>query len=387
MRMTEMNIRFYDAGARRAGVFLAFTLLVMGLVGCAQDSIFDDISHEVPPRDPLIKGGPSKIVEANNKLYVTNGSIFEYNGSSWSRSNGPGGYVTDIAASTKNGGTLYAMTLSGASSAVYKKSNSGWVPVGNTSAYDFIQCIFGAGDVLFAGSAKRSGDGYGYAILYDDDDGNGLRLLKTTTGLLSGAGTIDGAYYLATMGDGIIKAEPFGGGSPPSTIGTLPNAPPLVAGLIQAQDNLIIAAGRNGAIIIINNSHSDGVLFSYGSSFTGALAFWQTVAMEAEHQALILVGIKGGSTSYNHGYQELLFDTEGTSISGSLRDPGKEQPSSVDDNPKYNSTLRRFPVNALWVLNGTETESPPLIMFAATRKDGLRSYRPRSGDWQWNAED
>ncbi|MDR1597031.1 MAG: hypothetical protein LBR99_04930, partial [Treponema sp.] len=52
--------------------------LLFAAFGCAQDSIFYNISNEVAPTDPLIVGGPTKIVEANEKLYVANGNIYEY---------------------------------------------------------------------------------------------------------------------------------------------------------------------------------------------------------------------------------------------------------------------------------------------------------------------
>lgn len=381
---------------------LAIFPFLAGISGCAQDSIFSYISHEEAPTEPLILGSPSKIIKAGDKLYVTNGKIYELaiaGDVKWKKSaDNPDGYVWDVAATSGGAGdTLYALIITGAGikTTVWKKDlsgNSNWEPVSieYTNGYNFIQTIHGAGDILFAGAARSSDDGKNdYAVFFED--GGPLKLLTGTdkiAGVLSGAGKIGTEYYFGTLGGGIWQLDSPSSASPVSV--SVPPIPARITGfglqVTSSGEQFLIGASRNGDIICRSASDSQFKVYSLGGTFTGALALWEDKSTPP--QTLLLIGIKGGSTSYNHGYREVLFDRSTGTVVGSMKSPGEGTPSSISDNKKYTSTLGRYPVNTLWVLPPAPESTSPPIMFASTQKVGLYSYRYRSsGGWHWNAEE
>ncbi|MFP3041771.1 hypothetical protein LQZ19_08100 [Treponema primitia] len=374
--------------------------------GCAQDSILDDISHEVAPTKPLIKGGPSKMIKAAEKLYVANGNIFEYDlagNGHWERSAyEPGGNIKDLAVAS---GSLYALSVFGTELdfRVFQKSGNTWtqleVDSSDTNGYTVVQSIFGAGDQLFAGASK----GTSRAILYKN--GNKLLFLTETkedpdealNGVLTGAGVIDNVYYLGTLGDGILKVTFAPPAAPVITMATLTNGPASaipqrIAGFLQPDSNHIIAASRNGNILY---GTKDGfTITSLGGTFTGAL----TLAWAYDYTGsspvpgtsqLLLIGINGGTSYANHGYREVLFDIN-SGVVGGHKNPGGDDPTSIAKNGNYGSTLERYPVTSICALEhsiNNDPDSDP-IMFASTPKEGLYSYRNRSsGGWQWNHEE
>ncbi|GHV26965.1 hypothetical protein AGMMS4952_07900 [Spirochaetia bacterium] len=410
----------------------ALILLLAGIAGCQQNSIFHDIANEVPPVEPLISGSPSKIVKSDsyNKLYVTNGKIYEFDlggNGRWYKSDNRNinGQIRDVAAA---GNSLYALSIvgTGLDFRVWKKTKTGdadgtWEPLeiksDDTHSYTTVNTIFGAGKTLFAGASKSNGSGGNdYAILYEA--GGKLVFLIETAGILSGAGKIvDDAYYLGTMGSGIFRWDgtfaipatvdpdcpPLPDGSlptiPTNIAGFLQPDPTNIAGFLQPDPSYIIAASRNGVILTGTAEGFRVAEKSLGYTLTGALALSKAYDYGSNNKAnppdpdgdvtLLLFGIQGGSSSYNHGYRETVIDTDTwlLSDSSSSREPGNTKPTGIATNGNYTSTLKRFPVTAIFALEHISASNTNPIMFAATPGDGFYSYRNRSGTWQWNHED
>jgi hypothetical protein len=374
--------------------------------GCAQDSIFYNISNEVAPTDPLIVGGPTKIIRTEEKLYVANGNIYEYDlagNGTWVGSTKPGGKVQDLAVVSGSGGdTLYALSVTGTGLDFgvweWDKADDVWNPIGIAgNDYTVIQSIFGGGDKLFAG-LSRSNDtgGNDYAIYYKE--GDKLLLLYKDTAILSGAGKIGNDYYLATRGSGIYKAS-FG--TSLSVVPLVTKSSTYIAGFLQRPD-LIIAATTDGYILCGTSAGFTSPTTSLGVTFTGAIEltvaydYSKTPPAPVPDKELLLLGIKGGYSSSYHGYVEVDFVTSTLTVGNSARIPGNEDPTSIAATKNYNSTLRKYPVTSIVSLpqiskstaaNAPENASDP-IMFASTPKDGVYSYRNRSdGGWQWNHEE
>jgi hypothetical protein len=373
----------------------ALSLLPLA-AGCNQDSIFDYIAEETAPTTALIKGAPSRIVEAAGKLYIANGRIWEYdlsnNAARWSRSTGPGGYVVDVASTTD--GILYALAIENTATQVWMRKNNetNWTDLASPGTYGFIQNIFGAGDTLVATGSRKSGSGQDYAILYYDQSASELKVSKEIGGaLLSGAGKVGSTYYLATTGQGLYSGSDFS-----NTIAT-PSIPVNIGGLLQAKGkdqndspkDIIIGICAGGVLLYIDDSGPTVDPTSLGGTYTGALALMEIPDKPDGYDKLLLLGYIGSNSSYEHGYVELRFKSDDGTHEGSRRIPGQNQPSSISASKyqQYDSSLRRYPVTALWVLDPVVANEPAVI-FAATSNQGLYSYRNRSnGGWQWNHEE
>jgi hypothetical protein len=376
--------------------------------GCAQDSIFYNISTEVAPTDPLIVGGPTKIIRADGKLYVANGNLYEYDtagNGTWAGSEKPGGKVQDLAVVSGAGGdTLYALSVvgTGLDFGVWEWDKAGkvWKPIGlEPGDYSVIQCIFGGGDKLFAGvSRTNENGGNDYAIYYKE--GDKLLLLHEGTEILSGAGQIGNAYYLATLGSGIYKA--IFGTSPGVFPVTTATSSMYIAGFLQPEPDLIIAATRDGYIMcgtpmgFTSPTTSLGVRFTGAIELTTAYDYSTTPPAPVPNKGLLLLGIQGSSSSTYHGYVEVDFDTSTKTAGNAFREPGRIEPTAIAQNEKYRSTLRKYPVTSIaWLPKISESTAADVpdnaddpIMFASTPKDGFYSYRNRSdGGWQWNHEE
>jgi hypothetical protein len=364
----------------------ALSLLLLA-TACNQDSIFDYVAGETAPTEARIQGSPSRIVSANTgageKLYITNGRIWEYANGKWNRIDGPGGYVAEVASTDS---ALYAFTIDNTATQVSKTTDgTNWTALDSPTEYGFIQNIFGAGDVLFATGAKRSGS-EDYAILYEDKQANPKLIVSNVIGdvLLTGAGKVGSDYYLATRGSGIYKAS----GSPlefkPAT--ATPSVPSSMAGLLQADTDLLIGISKGGLMVRIDINGVTVANTSLGGTYTGALALMEIQEPKDDYTHLLLLGYVGADSSYEHGYMELRLALSDGKTDGIRRIPGENQPGSISNYQQYDSSLRRDPVTALWVLPPASANEPS-VLFAATSNEGLYSYRDRSGGWQWNSEE
>jgi hypothetical protein len=384
-------------------LLLSLAALSLLMAGCSQDPIFDYISGETAPTEARIQGEPSRIVDATDngvdKLYITNGRVWEYDttdpNARWNRmAKQPRGSVKDLASA---GGVLYARTNNndtGAPSVWKSDGAGGWdaTPLGPHQDYPLIVNIFGADDTLFATGAKRADNISDFALLYYDQSSGEFVFLGAIGGArLSGAGKIGNDYFLATRGNGIYKAS--GPVTPGTTIAAASSSdpiPPKMAGLLQAQDtqsrDIIIGVSEAGHIVYIDPSGSiKADQTTLGGTYTGALTLIESPDPQGGYDDLLLLGYKG-STSFQHGYVELQFNSDSGTHDGNRRVPGEAQPSSVSGGAQqYNASLRRYPVTALWA---PSTGKPPLLIFASTSNQGLYSYRNRSdGGWQWNHEE
>jgi hypothetical protein len=387
-----------------------FSLLLLA-AGCNQDPIFDYISGETAPTTAKIRGSPTKIVslktgageEAVEKLYLANGRLWEYApaapGSSWERVSAPEGDVRDVASTSD--GVLYALVIDNAASKVWQRQDDGtWALVAPFAGYGFTQTIFGAGDILFATVAQKIGDA-NYRICYKNKSGP-LGILTDPTGAilngarLTGAGKVGSDYYLAGREKGIYKVSVAGvpGEEDYKVTAALMDATPTdVEGLLQAkflapERDVIIGISKGGALLYIDASGITKETTSLGGTYSGAIAMLDIPEPHEDgFDKLLLLGNQN-SSYYNHGYTELRFNSTGKTPDTKTQTPGQSQPSSIMVSNKsqrqYESSLKRYPVTALWVL--PKSEQDPQVIFAVTSNQGLYSYRSRSGEWQWNHE-
>jgi hypothetical protein len=368
-----------------------FLGLVLGitLVSCKQNPIFFSISQEVEPRDPRINGMPTAIVQVGATLYVASRfseTIHQYGNGRWSSiPRQPGGKILELAAA---GNHLYALAGDPGSQGLRKlnMNNGGTWETVETGNAD-VQSIYGAGDYVFAGimtDTGKSSDGTsvnGFEIWYTREDTAILRRLKERTAFLTGAVHDGTTYYLAVGTNEIdITSEPGGGiytfNGTGVTMSPAAGSEKLnMVGIIMVKD-IVVGITRGGGIVYGKDGNFE--VSSHSITFTGALGLW-----EKEGRHLLLLGIQGGSSSTVHGYREVKLRPDGTLDSGALglQIPGEDpEHSSVTNNNKYNSTIRRHPVMGF-------LQAPDTVLFAATVKNGLWSYRERDGEDVWNAED
>jgi hypothetical protein len=405
---------------------IPLALFCLGTGGCAQDSIFYNISYETIPKAPTIPGSPTRFVKfkvevdgkSEDRLFVASGGIFEYarndsGGWSWKRIPGPDGFVRDI---TSVGKDLYALTESGSGLSVWKLpegESSSWTLIPNDTRYLSIQSIFGAGDKLFAGVGRRATNDstkqeFEYAILYEDNGKFGILMddidingeTRDIT-LLTGAGKIGDTYYFGTMGTGILSIDKSLDQSTVKQENPGLSYDGVIVGLIQVTETssgtslgdngpVIIAASRDGHIFIRGGSSASFTSQKLGGRFTGALALVNAthLADGAGETAMLLMGIEiRGSAIY--GYREIPFDITTASIVGdSYKTPGAYPPSTVTNQPKFNASLGKLLINAIAafpepVLDDDGNPLPPKqILFASTQRNGLYSYR----NDEWNGE-
>jgi hypothetical protein len=399
---------------------IPLALLCLGIGGCAQDSIFYNISNEIIPKDPTIPGSPTKILRIGKELYVASGRIFKYANSSggWrALDTTPSGFVADISFTKdkvdpdKN--TLYALTTG---STVWKRRNDEvtWDEVPNGTEYPFIHAIFGTADQMFAAGARyassSSGRVFDYAILYEDGTGEFQLLTAVITTInnekrnvekLSGAGKIGSTYYLGTMGTGILSVTSLD----PAAVAQEPLGVEyggIIAGLIQptidpstgnpfpAGYELIIAASRDGYIFVRSDKSTSFVSKGSFGTFTGALALAEATYLTTSGgaalppQVMLLIGVR--VSTYTYGYREILFDINAGAIDQGwtwVQVPGGAAPSTITNTPKYNSSLGKLPVNAMTAFSETAASGEKTqLLLASTQSSGLYSYRNE----EWNGE-
>jgi len=182
-------------------------------------------------------------------------------------------------------------------------------------------------------------------------------------------------------------------------------------GIISLEDgsgganHTIVAMDRRGMLYTIDNTGD--TFISTGKSTgrsTGALALWRNPKSDEwdpddpstlPKPALLLAGFQGElvlttSTGYTNGYFELGLNwkADGTlDITSEFTKPGELDVSTVDidSNERYQSTIGKYPISGFFQTPREIDEN--MTLFASTVNEGLWSYRGRSGDWQWNAEE
>ncbi|MCX7950190.1 MAG: hypothetical protein N2509_08780, partial [Treponemataceae bacterium] len=116
----EAPIPISSSGAprRTLGLFQGAPLFLLILGGlflgsCKFNPIFYEISKETAPKEAIIKGTPSRIVEVSNKLYVANGRLWEYDGTTWNLMASQPGAAGTVRAVAATSSALYALVVSG----------------------------------------------------------------------------------------------------------------------------------------------------------------------------------------------------------------------------------------------------------------------------------
>jgi hypothetical protein len=343
-------------------IFLLLIVLTIVLSSCAQDPIFNMVANEIEPKDPKIKGSPSKLVRIDSGIYsgiyTSNGKLWKYTDSNWSSISSPSN-IYDIAA---GGGELYLLRVSGSSTSVYKLGGG---KIGNPTGYSMIQGLYSDGanpDAVYAGAKKSSSDSSDYAIL--KITGDSFTVERAIGSPLAG---VAGPYF-ATATNGILYNGSTVAGSSDYSIAGIIDTQTATKGVIAVTGNGRILELNGNSMIIHHNSSSY-------PSFTGALAIYKDTNRNID---FLLLGSKSGI--YDLGYREMRLDGN-----FALSTPGDSIPySTVSDKDKYRSTLAKCAVNSLIQVSNAAggPDGLPLI-FASTQKDGLWSYRGN----EWNAEE
>jgi hypothetical protein len=342
---------------------------------CDQYPIFFSISKEVKPKEATIQGSPSKIVALGGEQYIANGNIFTFDSQAkaWHEIPRPPQPVRDVAAA----GALFALGISGSDTALYRQNGEDWDSIPNPTAYTFLQSVFSANGQIFV-AARNTGNSDAateYAILHYT--GGELAELKPGISELRGVVYHNAYYYFAATKNiyagTVLKDEEL---KPVSGSNAY-----TITGIIETQPNgEVIAVTSEGFIYKVTH---EKVTLSGNNNviFTGALAVWENV--NVEDTKLLLLGIHASSGSYTYGYREMLIGgTSGILNFATFYRPGQAAPSSVSDTDKYDSTIGKHSLTALYV-HPTDTSGGVPLVFASTQKDGLWSYR----DNEWNAED
>jgi len=367
---------------------LALAASILLLFSCNQSPLFYNISKETPPKDPVVAGTPSKLVESSvsgaQKLYVANGRIWEYDGTSWKQvADQPSGDFKEVAATTGTGAALYALSVEGTGSTSTKlwKSTDGttWTLVTNNTGYPILGGIFGASDTLFAG-ARNSGTSQA-AVLYDSNGALEIALgtvviSDAVPGTLVGAVKMSGSYYLAVCGKGVFTGNAANSISATAVSGTTDTKYRL-NGLI-ALNNQVVAVGSGGYMLAWNSGSFNEVSGASDTSYpyTGALAVWTDPNSSNQ---LLLAGRR--YSTYTNGYWEVTLSSGGD-LPGTvtMNKPGAGSLTTVADTATYEQSLGQKVITALYQAPVRDLGS---ALFASTLKDGLWAYRNNA----WNAEE
>ena len=390
-------------------------IVLCGLIfpACDQAAIFYHISIEPPKRDPSIPGSPCNIIYVpDDALYVgtkNSVSIFRNDGSGWKKMDAPGGYLLELAT---DGTKLYALLYWGSIKdsthiKIYNPLTKVWSAEILPPANHSMQTLYGADTEIFAGSQYAENNTNKSTILRFN--GTGLDDLNISTSLLSGAvkDDVSGLYFLATMGNGVLKYDRLAN--------TVDAAPIAVTGELGITNQNMVGitktgeTDKGGVIAAVSSDNtSRGSVFIYNGgvlnrehtsyNFTGAMSVWYDYKPNDPNPAsdlnwkpsLLLLGIRGSEN--NQGYREILLDTDGSLMTVNpidLRTPGDKAPSSVNDRAKFNASIGKHPVlsirQAPWKLFVNSENFIPT--FASTTVNGLWVYKYQDNAYQWNAEE
>jgi hypothetical protein len=404
-------------------LFPLLVLIPFILLSCAQDAIFYYVSREVAPRDPRISGTPTNIVEFNGAVFAASKGLHRYAPTS----SGSGDAVWDspsppqpgfsIASIAVTNTYLYALSMGatelkrihkGTAGLGNLDETTGWETVSinsDASGYPLLQTIYADSNRIFAGAKNTTTTNNNFAILYGDDSAPAalnLKLLKGTTGVLSGAVLEGGIHYLSTTKSYVDKTANGGG------IYTVPDASlsgtPSVTGPLKEYRDImgliklgtqIIAIDRNGDILDLTPTNFTS-LGSVGYTTAGSLALWYDPAAWNNSSAspadkepkLLLAGISTLSNSYDNGYREIGLTGGALATSFSVNEPGLPSDrvlTSDPDNTQYVSSLGTHPINFLYQVPYAIDKNMPV--FASTQLNGLWSYKDRGDGPEWNAEE
>ncbi|MDR3301760.1 MAG: hypothetical protein LBT01_04420 [Spirochaetaceae bacterium] len=379
-----------------------FFIFFIGFTSCDQAALLWTIAKEVAPKEPLIDGALTKIVEQGDSLFLASGDLWEFTvpqgtAGKWDRIAKPNGTIRDIAL-TDTEDIKYVLTIDNISGAttIWKSTDSGgWHELASAGNLGY-QAIFCANDKLFASlwNGKTTSDmttNYTLSLLDGGDEWH-----VPNFPLVNGVVYASGRYYFATEGWGIRTTTD----ALSTTVDILPGTANYILGIIKINDTHVVAVSRGSTtpdkyadlyqIDAATNTVMAGYPIARTIIYTGALAIWTKTNSEGVDEKVLLVGVDLINNS-DYGYHEIRITTDGI-LRDELNKPGNGQsPSSVDgDKDRYISTIEKHPVHSLMQAPGDlKNQNGFPVVFATTHKDGLWSYRDNAEvkGPVWNAEE
>ena len=322
------------------------------------DPVFYVISLAEPPRDPLVPGTPSKIVEFDGSLFVAARSrLFAapVAGGEWKASpTAPSGGGFDVAATV---GFLYALSGNGTENRLFRigaaalGSGGGWDEVAVSAGAD---AIFAIGNRLFV-SVPAEGGGYSIFSVADDESSSSL--------ILSGASMLTGSAgsFLSAIG-GVYRWD----GSALSPVGT-----GIFMGIIELPSGDVVAAHHDGRLFSVSSGGIDamtttgGASLRIGSRATGALAVANVADTDSSDRVLV-AGRQSPAGQSAFGYVEFALTASGA-IDPSLNAQSGAGLRSILHPDRFSTSLGRHSVNRLFFKEGAG-------FFASTAATGLWLY-------------
>jgi len=426
----------------------ALAALILSCAACNQDPIFYAISQEVKPRPPRVAGTPTAMVAFSRQyenphgvtervpvVYVaTSGALHWYaapdepeTAANWEKKYGDRWWNNAKGSIKQPGGSGKILGLAVTGDYLYalyqtqlrriKWDAPEWETINrdpSISGAISYESIFASGDKIFIGGRIAEKERpIPCTILYVDTADTTIKLLSNSgTNLLTGAAFNGTSHFLCvnnlhTSGGSIFKLDDssFPAPAPNNLVELIKDIPFM--GLISLEDDAtginhtIIAMDRRGKMYTGEGGAFTDTDKSIGR-FTGALALWrdpESLEWDANDLSkkprpkLLLAGYQGElalttSSGYTNGYYEfdLVWNGEGKlDTEAAFHEPGKSEVSTVDNNERYLSTIRKYPINSFFQTPRDIDEN--MTLFASTIKEGLWSYRGRDGSPQWNAEE
>jgi hypothetical protein len=308
-------------------------------VSCDQAPVFFLIQVEQEPKDPVVAGSPSRIVEYGSDLFISNGRLYyspATTRTSWTPYPypPPGKRVNAIAATAAH---LYTLVDEGGMG-LYVLNGTGTMWDSVTAGSGSIAAIYAAGNTLFVSTNAAE------PINYSIPDVGSLNFTGIPNGAITAAAQMGGSNYYIAIGEKI-----YTGTSTSLSAVNMNGASGFVLGFaVPSTNDTLYAVTLNGTLKILNTSPTTVTTFAaHYISPTGAIAIKDTS---------LLLG-RRYSGSYTNGYIEVY--TADLIPRGDL-------PVTVPDATNYatyTGSLGRHIINFLYV-HGSE-------IFASTQQHGL----------------
>ena len=351
--------------------------LIILMLGACNDPIFYQISIEVPIIPPRIAGSPVNFVEYKGSVYAASGSgLFGYNGS-WTDLSAPSGRIISLGASAMY---LYALCEDGNGRTIKRTTDlTNWnneVINDKNLQNEKLQSFYIADTNIFICTVDNSGH---YIIRWSVEGSiNFSKIHSDKAALLRGVAAAATGYYLCTS-SGIYT---WTSGAPTlSLIGTYKTDPnEYYMGIINLSTSgadPVAVVTRNGRLYEVGAGITEKTKLDDDSNATGALAVWKKDG--TDYLLLVGRGDTGYTTSSGHTFGYAEVELSAGSITGTFKQPGTGTVSSISGEANYIGTIGKNPVNHM-------IQASDGILFAATQKNGVWSYRVRNGLPQWNSE-
>jgi hypothetical protein len=387
-------------------------ILTVSMFGACDDPIFIIMAKEYPPTNPFVEGSPSNFVVLNNAMYVASGKfLYKFSGGrNWSEvTSFDNNFFFSSLAATDN--YLYVICFKDSDEINNRErrimrlnpADNSWTQITYSGDYSQFQTIYAANNILFIGAHRANNNQH--AVLYLT---SGTEISNTfiegphnfNDSSVGAAGLLRGAVF---NGTNTYICTPGGIYLYPSTTPISGSTGRNFVSIIWLEDtlNTVVAMSRDrtgnnvdgnlfnitpGPVALITNMRSAPSDPIPTVNYTGALAIWRD---SDGTPALLLASRQDtvySSSTYIYGYMELTLNPTGGIQSGAtFVSPGSADVSSVDDKHNYDTSLGINPVNHIFQV--PSSIDPNRILFASTQQNGVWSYRERSGERRWNAEE